>query len=73
VIGKYVKSEKLSTVLYSYFAFQSINAYIYFTNKHSPFRSKEQALDKFVINGGKPLSGTVTVGGAKNASLALMP
>jgi UDP-N-acetylglucosamine 1-carboxyvinyltransferase len=30
-------------------------------------------VDKFVINGGKPLSGTVTVGGAKNASLALMP
>jgi UDP-N-acetylglucosamine 1-carboxyvinyltransferase len=30
-------------------------------------------LDKFVINGGKFLSGTVTIGGAKNASLALMP
>jgi UDP-N-acetylglucosamine 1-carboxyvinyltransferase len=30
-------------------------------------------LDKFVINGGKHLSGTVTIGGAKNASLALMP
>ena len=30
-------------------------------------------MDKFVINGGKPLSGTVTIGGAKNASLALMP
>jgi len=30
-------------------------------------------VDKFVINGGKPLSGTVTIGGAKNASLALMP
>jgi len=30
-------------------------------------------LDKFVINGGKFLNGTVTIGGAKNASLALMP
>ena len=30
-------------------------------------------MDKFIINGGKPLSGTVAIGGAKNASLALMP
>jgi UDP-N-acetylglucosamine 1-carboxyvinyltransferase len=30
-------------------------------------------LDKFVIRGGKRLSGTVAIGGAKNASLALMP
>lgn len=30
-------------------------------------------MDKFVINGGNPLTGTVTIGGAKNASLALMP
>jgi UDP-N-acetylglucosamine 1-carboxyvinyltransferase len=30
-------------------------------------------LDKFVIKGGKFLSGTVPIGGAKNASLALMP
>jgi UDP-N-acetylglucosamine 1-carboxyvinyltransferase len=30
-------------------------------------------VDKFVINGGNPLNGTVTIGGAKNASLALMP
>jgi UDP-N-acetylglucosamine 1-carboxyvinyltransferase len=30
-------------------------------------------MDKFVINGGKRLSGTVSVSGAKNASLALMP
>jgi UDP-N-acetylglucosamine 1-carboxyvinyltransferase len=30
-------------------------------------------VDKFVINGGRPLSGTVSIGGAKNASLALMP
>ena len=30
-------------------------------------------MDKFVIHGGKRLSGTVSVSGAKNASLALMP
>ena len=30
-------------------------------------------MDKFVINGGKNLHGTVEVSGAKNASLALMP
>jgi UDP-N-acetylglucosamine 1-carboxyvinyltransferase len=30
-------------------------------------------LDKFVINGGKELSGSVPVSGAKNSSLALMP
>jgi UDP-N-acetylglucosamine 1-carboxyvinyltransferase len=30
-------------------------------------------VDKFVINGGNPLNGIVTIGGAKNASLALMP
>jgi UDP-N-acetylglucosamine 1-carboxyvinyltransferase len=30
-------------------------------------------VDKFVIHGGEPLSGTIRNGGAKNASLALMP
>lgn len=30
-------------------------------------------MDKFIIQGGKKLRGTVTIGGAKNASLALMP
>ena len=30
-------------------------------------------MDKFVIRGGRALSGTVTISGAKNASLALMP
>jgi UDP-N-acetylglucosamine 1-carboxyvinyltransferase len=30
-------------------------------------------LDKFVINGGKKLNGTVEVSGAKNSALALMP
>ncbi len=33
----------------------------------------EDKLDKFVINGGKVLNGTVEVSGAKNATLALMP
>jgi UDP-N-acetylglucosamine 1-carboxyvinyltransferase len=30
-------------------------------------------VDKFVIHGGKPLNGSVTISGAKNATLALMP
>lgn len=30
-------------------------------------------MDKFVIRGGKPLHGTATISGAKNATLALMP
>lgn len=30
-------------------------------------------MDKFVIHGGKPLSGRIPISGAKNASLALMP
>lgn len=30
-------------------------------------------MDKFVIHGGKKLNGTVTISGAKNATLALMP
>jgi UDP-N-acetylglucosamine 1-carboxyvinyltransferase len=30
-------------------------------------------VDKFIISGGRPLSGTVAISGAKNASLALMP
>ncbi|MFZ4622589.1 MAG: UDP-N-acetylglucosamine 1-carboxyvinyltransferase, partial [Bacteroidota bacterium] len=30
-------------------------------------------MDKFVIKGGKKLSGTVSISGAKNATLALMP
>lgn len=30
-------------------------------------------MDKFVIHGGKPLSGTVQISGSKNALLALMP
>jgi UDP-N-acetylglucosamine 1-carboxyvinyltransferase len=30
-------------------------------------------MDKFIIQGGTPLKGTVTIGGAKNAALALMP
>ena len=30
-------------------------------------------MDKFIIHGGKKLQGEVTISGAKNASLALMP
>ncbi len=30
-------------------------------------------MDKFVINGGRTLNGSVAIGGAKNATLALMP
>ena len=29
-------------------------------------------MDKIVIRGGKPLKGSITVGGAKNAALPLM-
>ena len=31
------------------------------------------ALEKFVINGGRPLVGEVTIGGAKNAAVAVLP
>lgn len=37
------------------------------------YTEKEEVLDKFVIRGGKRLSGTVAISGAKNATLALMP
>lgn len=30
-------------------------------------------MDKFIINGGKPLSGEVTISGAKNAAVAIIP
>ena len=30
-------------------------------------------LDKLVINGGKPLKGEVTICGAKNAAIAILP
>jgi len=30
-------------------------------------------MDKFIIRGGQQLRGTVTIGGAKNAAIALMP
>ena len=30
-------------------------------------------MDKFVVKGGKKLNGTVSISGAKNATLALMP
>ena len=43
-----------------------------YSNTHL-LRYSTTPLDKFIIHGGKKLSGTVTVSGAKNASLALMP
>ena len=30
-------------------------------------------MEKFVINGGKPLMGQVTISGAKNAAVAILP
>ncbi|MGN0984393.1 MAG: UDP-N-acetylglucosamine 1-carboxyvinyltransferase, partial [Gemmiger sp.] len=30
-------------------------------------------MEKFVIHGGKPLTGDVTIGGAKNAAVAILP
>lgn len=30
-------------------------------------------MDKFVVNGGKPLTGEVTICGAKNAAVAIIP
>ena len=31
------------------------------------------SLDKYVVTGGKPLKGTVTISGAKNAAIAIIP
>jgi UDP-N-acetylglucosamine 1-carboxyvinyltransferase len=39
----------------------------------NPQSHRVLTLDKFIIHGGKVLSGTVNVSGAKNATLALMP
>ena len=36
-------------------------------------RTIDAPMDKFVINGGRTLNGSVAIGGAKNATLALMP
>ena len=30
-------------------------------------------MTKYIINGGKPLHGTVTISGAKNAAVAILP
>ena len=40
-----------------------------------PAVAKERSvtLEKFVIRGGTPLSGEVTIGGAKNAAVAILP
>jgi UDP-N-acetylglucosamine 1-carboxyvinyltransferase len=44
-----------------------------FTQQTSFIPGKRIIVDKFVIHGGNTLSGTITISGAKNASLALMP
>lgn len=36
-------------------------------------KGEGQALEKFVINGGRPLVGEVTISGAKNAAVAILP
>src|SRR5699024_10981878 len=36
-------------------------------------KERSVTLEKFVIRGGNPLSGEVTIGGAKNAAVAILP
>ncbi len=36
-------------------------------------RESEQLMDKMIIQGGKKLSGTITINGAKNSAVALLP
>lgn len=45
------------------------------TSRPCPAGAKERSvtLEKFVIRGGNPLSGEVTIGGAKNAAVAILP
>jgi UDP-N-acetylglucosamine 1-carboxyvinyltransferase len=38
-----------------------------------PILAKRSAMDKIIIRGGQPLSGTIHVSGAKNAALTLLP
>jgi UDP-N-acetylglucosamine 1-carboxyvinyltransferase len=54
-------------------AFPSEFLEILAANQHEVENKSEITLDKFLIHGGKTLAGTVTIGGAKNATLALMP
>jgi UDP-N-acetylglucosamine 1-carboxyvinyltransferase len=35
--------------------------------------AKRKMMDKIIIKGGKRLSGTITISGAKNAALTLLP
>lgn len=65
LVRSFVVSLTRSVVISSFF---SVNIEIY-SSRHF-FRNP---VDKFIINGGKPLEGTVRISGAKNASLALMP
>jgi UDP-N-acetylglucosamine 1-carboxyvinyltransferase len=46
------------------------NAYYSFQKKQTGVAG---LLEKFVINGGKPLSGSVRISGAKNAAVAILP
>lgn len=45
------------------------------TEKYKHIKKQRQALklDKFIINGGKRLTGTVNISGAKNAAVAIIP
>lgn len=43
------------------------------SKNHISSGKKDNCLEKFVINGGTPLRGEVTISGAKNAALAIIP
>jgi UDP-N-acetylglucosamine 1-carboxyvinyltransferase len=61
-----VQQSQASTVAFSPFALVRTSLVYSF----QPFQS---TVDKFVITGGKPLTGRITISGAKNALLAIMP
>ena len=44
------------------------------TNHYNTFRAKKRGvLEKLVITGGTPLIGEVTISGAKNSAVAILP
>jgi len=43
------------------------------SDRDEMWTERERALEKLVIRGGKPLFGEVTIGGAKNAAVAIIP
>ena len=47
--------------------------YRMFKLEHNTQRLGRVSLDKYVVTGGKPLKGTVTISGAKNAAIAIIP